>query len=72
MTAAVRDTTAAHLDGEARAHRAATLAYGDPDSIARAITNVLAEDGIVIPVTPRLLGFCRVVRKMLEARDAAS
>ena len=63
------DSTAKHLDGEARAHRAATLAFGDPDSITRAITNLLAEDGVVVPITPRLLGFGRVLRKMLEARE---
>ena len=63
------DSTAKHLDGEARAHRADALKFGDPDAIARAITNLLAEDGIIVPVTPRLLGFSRVVRKMLEARE---
>ncbi len=64
------DEVAEHLDGERRAHQADTLKYGDPDAVARAITNLLAEDGYLVPPTPRLLGFGRVIRKLLEARDA--
>ena len=63
-----RDVTAEHLDGKARAHGADRLKSGDPDAVARAITNLLAEDGYIVPPTPRLIGFGRVIRKMLEAR----
>lgn len=64
-----KDEAPAYLDGEARAHRANSLKFGDPDAIARAITNLLAEDGFLVPATPRLLGFARVLLKLLEARE---
>lgn len=67
--AAFKDEVAEHLDGEARAHRVDALKFCDPDAVARAITNLLAEDGFIVPPTPRLLGFARVIRKMLESRE---
>ncbi len=69
MSATFRDETAEHLNGEVRAHRADALKFGDPDAVTRAITNLLAEDGIAVPITPRLLGFGRVIEKRLEARE---
>ncbi|MGE0801579.1 MAG: hypothetical protein AB7G13_22370 [Lautropia sp.] len=62
------DPVGKHLDGEQRAARAIDCMYGDPDAITRAITRLFADDGVIVPVTPRLLGFGRALRKALEAR----